>query len=133
MMIGQLSKISGVGIETIRFYERRGLLLPANRKASGYRQYDMQAVARINFIKSAKELGFTLDDIKDLLSLRIDKASECLQIKIKAQNKLQETRRKMSELKKIESVLERLVDTCDERSPTSECPILDCLEGEKNE
>ena len=131
MMIGQLSKISGVGIETIRFYERRGLLPPAGRKSSGYRQYDEQSVARINFIKTAKDLGFTLDDIKDLLSLRVRKESQCSKVKSKAQKKLLETRDKIAELQKIEGVLEKLVETCDERSPTSECPILDCLEGER--
>ena len=130
MMIGQLSKLSGIGIETIRFYERRGLLSPASRKSSGYRQYDEQSIVRIKFIKTAKDLGFTLDDIKDLLSLKVRKESQCSKVQSKAQKKLQETREKISNLKKIEGILESLVDTCKQRSPTLECPILDSLKGE---
>jgi DNA-binding transcriptional MerR regulator len=84
LTIGQLAKQAEVNIDTIRYYERRGLLSPQSRRESGYRQYLNDAVVRIRFIKHAKELGFSLDEIAELLSLRIDRAARCGDIKKKS-------------------------------------------------
>ena len=129
MMIGKLAKESGVGIETIRFYERRGLLLPVKRKPSGYREYDEESLIRIEFIKKAKDLGFSLDEVGELLAMKVQNKSHCKKVYSKATEKLENVRAKIKDLERIASVLESLIGSCEQMSKTGNCPILESLEG----
>jgi Cu(I)-responsive transcriptional regulator len=128
LTIGQLAKQAGVNIDTIRYYERIGLLYPALRKESGYRQYLDDAVLRIRFIRHAKDLGFSLDEISELLSLKLDRAAKCGDIKKRAQRKIIEIEGKMQMLERMRVTLVRLTKTCDEGRQVSECPILEALD-----
>ena len=128
LAIGQLAKQAGVNIDTIRYYEKIGLLSPAKRKESGYRQYLDDAVLRIRFIRHAKDLGFSLDEISELLSLKIDGTAKCGDIKKRAQRKIIEIEGKMQMLERMRVTLVRLAKTCDEGKLVSECPILEALD-----
>ncbi len=131
MTIGQVAKQTGVGIETIRFYERRGLIDEPPRRDSGYRQYSEDVIARIEFIKRAKELGFSLKEIHELFSLRVDHDTPCGDVRSRAEAKIADTQEKIRELQRIEKALKKLATACTGLGPTSECPILDALDGEK--
>ena len=87
MRIGEVARQTGIGIETIRFYERKGLLAEPDRRPSGFRQYDDTVVARLRFIRRAKELGFTLSEINELLGLWFDKDTQCCDVRRKALEK----------------------------------------------
>lgn len=128
LSIGQVAKKAGVGVETIRFYERQSLLDQPERKESGYRQYREDAVKRIKFIKSAKELGFSLKDILELLSLRVDPSTTCADVKKRAEIKLSDIKDKIESLKKMKKALNKLLLACSAKGPASECPILDALD-----
>ncbi len=128
MTIGEVARRVGVSVDTIRFYEKEGLLAPAWRRASGYREYDGEAVRRLRFIRRAKQLGFTLADIRELLALRVESGSRCGRVKRRAEAKIAEIDTKIRTLRKMKNALARLTEACDERAPTSECPILDALE-----
>ena len=128
MTIGKLSKKTGVGIETIRFYEREGLILPPERRASSnYRQYDPGVVMRLSFIRRAKDLGFTLKEIKDLLHMQADTKRKCRLVKKKAKDKIEDINQKIVDLTKIKSVLEALEARCKEETISKDCPILQAL------
>lgn len=129
MTIGQIAKQTDVGIETIRFYERKGLIKDPPRRKSGYRQYSPEVVKRILFIKRAKELGFSLKEIADLLSLRVNPNSTCANVKKRAEDKLNLVEEKIHELRRIKKALTQLVKTCRGKGPTSECPIMEALDG----
>jgi len=88
LTVGQVAKQAGVGVETIRFYERRGLIAEPKRRASGYRQYRLDTVRRIRFIRRARELGFTLEEISDLLSLREDPNGTSVDVRERAREKI---------------------------------------------
>ena len=128
LTIGQLAKQAGVNIDTVRYYEKRGLLPPARRKESGYRQYLDDAVLHIRFIRHAKDLGFSLDEISELLSLKIDRTAKCGDIKKRAQRKIIEIEGKMQMLERMRVTLTRLTKTCDEGKRVSECPLLEALD-----
>ncbi len=128
--IGQLAKQAQVGIETIRYYERRGLLPDPPRRASGYRQYTPDAVSRLKFILHGKQLGFSLTEIAELLALRVDPETSCSQVRSRAEAKISDVHGKIKALLRIEQALTKLVVECRGRGPTSECPILDTLEAE---
>jgi len=128
LTIGQLAKQAGVHIDTIRYYEKIGLLSPAKRKESGYRQYLDDAVLRIRFIRHAKDLGFSLDEISELLSLKIDRTAKCGDIKKRAQQKISEIESKMQMLERMRVTLTKLTQTCDEGKRVSECPLLEALD-----
>src|SRR5258708_2566151 len=85
---GRLAQLGGVGVETVRFYEQEGLLAKPARSPAGYRQYGQHVVARLQFIQRAKELGFTLNEIKELLSLRVDPDTSCEDVRAKAEVKI---------------------------------------------
>lgn len=129
--IGQLARAAEVGVETIRFYERKGLLVQPPRRRSGYRQYPPQAVQRVRFIRRAKELGFTLTEIRELLQLRVDPATTCADVRGMARAKIADIEGRMTELEKMKRVLDRLARVCRGAGPTSECPILDLLDEEE--
>lgn len=131
MTIGELASQAGVNVQTVRYYERRRILSAPDRTASGYRQYDGNALHRLHFIKKAQELRFSLDEITELLDLRVDDPASCSVVAAKTQRKLADVRRKIQDLRRMERVLERLGASCAARHPTGECPILETLvEGE---
>ena len=129
MRIGELSARSGIPIETIRYYERIGLLPPPNRTASGYRQYDETALKQLRFIKRAQELGFTLREIKDLLTLKYQQntAITCQTIQNRALEKLQDIEAKIADLVRMRTIILKLIEHCPSDSPVDECPILEAL------
>lgn len=131
LSIGQVAKKTGVGVETIRFYEREGLVHNPPRNVSGYRAYPPETVERIRFIRTAKDLGFTLREIRELLSLRVDPVGSCEEIKTMAMSKLIDVESRIQVLQAIRKSLEGLVTACEKRQPTTDCPILDCIERNK--
>ena len=131
LTIGQLAKIAGVGVETVRFYERKGLLAEPNRRPSGYRQYGEEVVNRLRFIKRAKELGFTLNEIKELLSLRLDLTTTCADVKERAEEKIDDIEAKIRTLRRMKNALVKVTKACSGRGGTSECPILETLDKER--
>lgn len=128
LTIGKLSRAAGTGVETIRYYEREGLLEPPARSASGYRHYAREVVARLRFIRQAKELGFSLREIKELLSLRMQPDTTCADIRKRARQKIAAVDLKIEDLRRIRDALVRLASACRGKGPTSECPILEALE-----
>lgn len=130
LTIGRLARSAGVGVETIRFYEREGLLAQPNRRPSGYRQYPADAVKRVRFIRHAKELGFSLSEIQELLELRMDPMTTCTDVRRRAQEKVADVGRRIAALEQIRSTLERLVRACRGKGPKEECPILAVLDRE---
>ena len=133
LTIGQVARHAGVGIETVRFYERQGLLEEPARKQSGYRQYGEDVVARLRFIRRAKELGFSLKEIKELLALRVDPTTTCAEVRSKAAAKIADVEQKIEALQRIRKALVKLTAVCRGRGPTSECPILDALDKDEDE
>ncbi len=129
LTIGQVAKRAAVGIETIRFYEREGLIdEPQRRASSGYRQYPPKAVRRVLFIRHAKVLGFTLKEIKELLQLRVDPGSTCADVRKQAKDKIADIEQRIASLKRMKDALDRLAKKCRGRGPTAECPILEELD-----
>ncbi|MGH8248136.1 MAG: MerR family transcriptional regulator [Gammaproteobacteria bacterium] len=128
LFIGQVARQTGVSVETIRFYERQGLIQEPPRRASGYRQYGENDVNRLAFIQQAKSLGFSLHEIGELLSLKIDPDATCHEVREQAQAKLQDIEEKIRKLKRMQQALKRLVDHCPGRGPVTDCPILEALE-----
>jgi Hg(II)-responsive transcriptional regulator len=129
LMTGELAKRAGVNVETLRFYERKGLLPAPTRRASGYREYPPGDVRRIRFIKRAQELGFSLGEIRDLLALRSRRGATAAEVQSRAEAKLADIRRKIADLRAIEVALEKLTDACPGEGPLDECPILQHLDG----
>ncbi|MCA8978978.1 MAG: MerR family DNA-binding protein [Planctomycetes bacterium] len=132
LTIGQVAKQAGVGVETVRFYEREGLIAEPDRRPSGYRQYPPDAVQRIRFIRHAKELGFSLKEISELLSLRVDPDSTCADVRQRARDKIADIEEKMASLARMKAALERLVTKCRGKGPTTECPILEEIDREED-
>jgi len=129
---GQLAEGAGVGIETIRYYERKGLLLPPARSRSGYRRFPPEAVDRLRFIRQAQYLGFSLKEIQELLSLRIDPKASCSEVRQRAQAKIGEIEQRLRGLQRIREVLWKLSEACGGRGPITACPILETLEAPAN-
>ena len=130
LTIGRLAKRAEVNIETIRFYERRGLMPKPLRRESGYRQYSDADIARLRFIRRAKELGFSLKEILELLSLRVDPDTTCGDIKRRAEVKIVDMEEKIKALQRMKKALTKLASTCRGRGPTTECPIIEMLGSE---
>ena len=130
LTIGQVAKKTDVGLETIRFYEREGLIESPPRRPSGYRAYPVETVARVRFIRTAKDLGFSLKEIGELLSLRVDPVGSCAEIRTIAESKITDIDERVRALQRIRRSLHKLVTACEAREPTSECPILESLEKE---
>jgi MerR family mercuric resistance operon transcriptional regulator len=131
LTIGQVARSAGVGVETVRFYERRGLIEEPARRESGYRQYPEDVVARLRFVKRAKELGFSLKEIKELLDLRVDPTTTCAEVKRQAEAKIGDIEERIRTLKRMKKALVKLTAVCSGRGPTTECPILDALDREE--
>ncbi len=125
LTIGRLAKEAGVNLETIRYYERRGLMPEPIRTASGYRIYSENDIERIRFIKKAQELGFTLKEISELLSLRVTPNVTCAEVKKRAREKIAEIDKKIQSLQEMRKILVMLENRCTGIGPTTQCPILD--------
>ncbi len=129
LTIGKVARRTGIGVETIRFYEREKLLPePARDPSNGYRRYPESTVARLQFIARAKELGFTLRETRELLELRAGPAT-CGTVRAKAEEKLGDVRRKIEDLRRIERALRTLAEACPGEGALDDCPILGALEG----
>lgn len=133
LTIGQLARRAGVHLETIRYYERRRLLPRPPRTPSGYRQYAPDSVERLRFIKRAQALGFTLEEIRGLLELRLEKPSgqACAAVEARAEEKIAVIDRKLAELSAMRRRLESLVAKCRAREPSGDCPVLERLDEEE--
>lgn len=129
MTIGQVAHQAGVGVETIRFYEREGLIDEPARRESGYRQYSQDVVKRILFIKRAKVLGFSLKEIHELLTLRVDPDSTCADVKRRAEAKIADVEQKIADLLQMKHALVEVTSLCHEDGSLSTCPILDALDN----
>jgi Hg(II)-responsive transcriptional regulator len=128
MRIGAAAEQAGVNVQTLRYYERRGLLPQPPRRESGYREFPDDAVRVVRFIKRAQDLGFTLDEIEDLLKLRNDKRRDRARIRGVAERRIKEIDRKVVQLQAIKKALGRLVHCCRDGA-TLECPIIEALDG----
>lgn len=126
--IGQLAKKANVNLETIRFYERKGLLPEPPRNRSGHRQYSNKDLRRTEFIKRTQSLGFSLQEISDLLSLRVESGKTCGDVKLRVKAKLIDIEEKIETLQKMREVLLRLETNCPGKGPLNECPILETLD-----
>jgi len=129
LTIGEVARQAGVGVETVRFYERQGLLEEPERRASGYRQFDQEAVAVLKFIRRAKELGFTLKEIKSLLTLRLDASATRTEVREQAKAKVADIEAKIADLQRMRDVLTKLVKKCHGDGAATGCPILEALQG----
>ncbi len=130
LTIGQLAKTAGVNVQTVRYYERRNLLQPTGRKASGYRVYGDDVLKRLRFIKNAQTLGFTLREVNELLNLRVNSIARCGTIRVKAQAKLRQVEAKTRDLLALSRALKRLIRSCLAGQPPEHCPILQTLDKE---
>ncbi|MFV2082411.1 MAG: MerR family DNA-binding protein [bacterium] len=130
LTIGKVAKLTGIGVETVRFYEKSGLIDEPPRSKSGYRQFPASTVARVRFIKRAKELGFTLNEIKGLLHLKLNPTTSCDEVRHMAEEKRMNVRAKIESLRGIERALDALISACSASGPTGECPFLEALEPE---
>jgi MerR family copper efflux transcriptional regulator len=126
--IGQLAKRGGVGIDTVRYYERNGLLAPSTRLASGYRRYGDLELSRLRFIRRAQGLGYTLREIKDLLALSAQR--DVARVKRSAQTKLVDVKARIVALERVRDGLAKLIDACPGHGRAADCPILKALSDE---
>ena len=127
--IGSLAKRVGVGVDTVRYYERAGLLQPRNRLASGYRRYSDIEISRLRFIRRAQALGFSLKEIRDLLDLSSKR--DVARVKKSAEAKLADIERRIAELRRVHDGLALLVKSCPGHGRTADCPILRALGGDQ--
>lgn len=127
LTIGKAAHEAGVNVETVRFYERRGLIKQPP-KGDGYRIYSAGMVKRIRFIREAQQIGFSLREIHELLSLRAEPSSDCADVRERALAKIEEVDRKMAELQRMRAALERVVAACPGRGALQSCTILEALE-----
>ncbi len=127
--IGQAARAAGVGVETIRFYERKNLIVQPPKPASGgYRNYGDDIVRRIRFIRQAQELGFSLKEVGDLLNLRADPDSDCADVQRRARQKLAEVERKVAQLQQIGAALAEVIAACPSRGGLDGCSIIAVIE-----
>ena len=128
MKIGELATRAGVPVQTIRYYERRGLLPEPERRPSGYREYGSATIERLRFIRRAQELGFTLAEIGELLALRLDPRTPAAAVKARAEAKIADIDRRLHDLERIRHALVHLAGRCQGgRGPAGDCPLLDAL------
>ena len=128
LTIGTFAKAAEVNVETIRFYQRKGLLSEPDKPSGSIRRYGEADVARIRFVKSAQRLGFSLDEIAELL--RLEDGTRCREASILAEQKLKDVREKLAELTRMESVLSELICACHATKGSVSCPLIDSLQRE---
>ena len=133
LRIGKVATRSGVSVDTVRYYEERGLIAEPARLASGYRQFAPEVIERIRFIKQAQELGFTLSDVEQLIELRDSPDATCADVRRQAESKLAEIEEKLNALRRITQTLDELVSACNQpRARAVEaCPIIDAMEDNR--
>lgn len=130
LKVGEVAKRAGVNLQTIHYYERRGLLPKPPRTLANYRLYPADAVRRVRFVKRAKELGFTLKEIKELLSLGAAPRTRCATVRRRAEAKRQDINDKVRTLQAIQKALSKLIGECSGNGPVTQCPILKALDSE---
>ena len=131
--IGRLAELSRVSIDTVRYYERAGLLPEPARRASGYREYSHSDVERLRFVRRSKQLGFSLNEIADLLSLTDDRHSDMKGVKTKAEERLEQVEIKITELQRVKRGLKKLITACPGHGELDRCPIVAALNGKEPE
>jgi len=129
---GELARLANVNVETLRFYERQGLLPEPPRRASGYREYPPEAVSLVRFIKRAQALGFSLREIKELLALREVPRATCGDVVVLARRKMEEIDTKIDDLRAVRVALTKLLKGCTGTAPIAQCPIIEALADEAN-
>ncbi len=132
MRIGELSKNTGFKVETLRYYEKLNLLAPISRTESGYREYDGESLKQLRFIKQAKSVGFSLNEISELLTLRVERDQHsCGDVKTIAEQKIEQIDNKINELDKMRKALHKIADICcGGPEPATSCTILNALDNE---
>ena len=130
LTIGRLARAVGVNLETVRYYERRGLLPKPPRSGSGYRLFPAEAKGRLRFIRRAQELGFSLGEIRELLSLRVAPTAKSADVRRRAQAKITDIEAKIRSLRSMKKALRELTQTCSGCGPVRDCPILESLDAE---
>jgi len=133
LTIGRLARLGGVNLETIRYYEREGLLQEPPRTQAGYRLFPSETVRRLRFIKRAQGLGFSLGEIRELLALRMKPGTRREHIRERAQAKIANIEQKIQTLTSMKKTLRNLTQRCDGCGPLSDCPILESLDEEVSE
>ena len=129
LSIGVFAKAAGVNVETIRFYQRKGLLPEPDKPYGSIRRYGEADVTRVRFVKSAQRLGFSLDEVAELL--RLEDGTHCEEASTLAEHKLKDIREKMADLTRMESVLSELVCACHARKGNVTCPLVTALQGKE--
>ncbi len=131
LTISRLAQLGGVNLETVRYYERRGLLPKPPRTQAGYRQFPPDTAHRLRFIKRAQELGFSLGEVQELLALRVEPQQHCVDVRSRAKAKIGDIEQKMKTLAAMKNILRGLVEQC-ENCASDECPILASMEQENS-
>jgi MerR family mercuric resistance operon transcriptional regulator len=129
LRVGDVARQAGVNLQTIRYYERRGLLPKPPRTGSNYRAYPGDAVQRVRFVKRAQEIGFTLQEVQELLSLRATPRTRCADVRLRAQAKVRDIEEKVRTLRRMRRALARLIEECESEGPATQCPILGALDA----
>ena len=126
--ISQVARAAGVGVQTVRFYERERILPAPKRSGAGYRLFPENTVERLRFVKRAQGLGFSLEEIRELLALRASPRADCGQVRERAERKREELDGKITELRRLRRALDKLIAECSGEGPVSRCTILTSLE-----
>ena len=127
----ELAKICDVNIEALRYYEKRRLIDPPKRSNIGHRLYSKEDAVKVRFIRSVQKLGFTLNEIMELLKLRVNKNQSCELVMVKTEKKLKEVEEKIKGLKSMKKVLKQMIQQCAESQPINDCPILSSFESDR--
>lgn len=130
LTIGRLAQEVGINLETVRYYERQGLLPKPPRSKSGYRQFPRDAVRRLKFVRRAQQLGFSLREIRELLALRISSRINTAEIRRRTESKIADIEGKIATLESMKKSLRKMVESCAECASDSKCPILESLDGQ---
>lgn len=130
LRIGAVAKQAGVGVETVRFYERQGLIRQPAKRSQGYRAYPPEVLDQIRFIRQAQALGFTLEEVAALLALRANAGAKCTAVRARAIAKLADVDEKLEQLQRIREALEKFVASCPGKAPLRACTIMQALESE---
>ena len=127
MKIGEVARAAGIGIDAVRFYERQGLIGEPARRPSGYREYTPDVVVSLRFIRQAKELGFSLKEIAELLRLEASSGATAADVRVRAEAKLEDLEERIRALQRMRRALRKLVESCPGQGPLSDCSILRAL------
>lgn len=130
LTIGHLARVAGINLETVRYYERQGLMPKPPRSPSGYRLFPAAAAQRLRFIKRAQEIGFSLKEIRELLALRVSPRTSSSKIRKRAEAKIADIEGKIKSLESMRTSLRKLTNSCAGCGPISECPIIESLDRE---